>query len=409
MKYTIKQLLQNKPRVWMVSVIVMLAYLVLAFIAGIFLDHAPPYWQTYLDLDFENKYEVKIQWKQSIINDNSRVMTLRKDLKRAIEKDPNILSTTYSNLPMIQTEMIYSGLFNNETILFPVEEDFIATLKLNLINGRDFIADDLIHSIPAVIIPHSLARKKGIVKTGNQEIIAFNRKTGKQKDQFDSIQFRVVGIVEDVMVYNRDRYPKAPDVVFAAINKFQENPFPFTSVSNSRDWIYIHAEENSNIWQIKEKLNQIIERPEFQDFIIEMDLQNEKGIITYQLRKLWQEFRPLLAIMILLIIYTTTTLFGIFQKLAQKKKEEYAIRRALGCYRNGIYAKIISEATLMTIPGMLVAGLLYGNFLFLQGQPELWQASIVPAIIILSVMIISIAWPAYRAGSIHPVDGLREV
>ena len=407
MKYTIKQLLQNKPRLWMVGVIVMLAYLVLAFIAGIFLDYAPPYWQTYLDLDFENKYEVKIQWKQSIINDTSRIITLRKDLKRAVEMDPNILSTTYSNLPMIQTR--YSGLFNNETLLFPVEEDFIATLKPNLINGRDFIADDFIHSLPAVIIPQSLASKKGIVKTGNNEIIVINRKTGKQKDQSESVQFRVVGIVEDVKVYNRDRYPKTPDVVFAAINKFQVNPFPYSSVNSSSDWIYINAKENTNIWQIKERLDQVMERPEFLDFIIEMDLQNEKGIITNQLGKLWAEFRPLLAIMILLIIYTTTTLFGIFHKLVQKKKEEYAIRRALGCHRNGIYVKIITEATLLTIPGMLVAGLLYGNFLFLQGQPELWHASVVPAILILGVMLISIAWPAFRAGRIHPVDGLREV
>ena len=409
MKYTIKQLLQNKPRLWMVGVIVMLAYLVLAFIAGIFLDYAPPYWQTYLDLDFDNKYEIKIQWKESIVDDTSRLIILRKDLKRALEKDPNIISSAYSNLPMIQTEMIFSGLLNNETLLFPVEEDFIETLKPNLIEGRDFIADDFSHSIPAVIIPRSMASKKGIVKTGNQEIIVLNRKSGKQKDQFDSIQFRVVGIIEDVKVYNRNRYPKPPDVVFAAINKFQVNAFRNSSVNNSRDWIYINAKENTNIWQIKERLDQVMERPEFLDFIIEMDLQNEKGIITNQLSKLWAEFRPLLAIMILLIIYTTTTLFGIFHKLVQKKKEEYAIRRALGCHRNGIYVKIITEATLLTIPGMLVAGLLYGNFLFLQGQPELWHASVVPAILILGVMLISIAWPAFRAGRIHPVDGLREV
>ncbi|MGK7396655.1 MAG: ABC transporter permease [Candidatus Cyclobacteriaceae bacterium M3_2C_046] len=392
MKQSIKQLGKNMPRLWMVGIIVMLAYLVLSFIFTMFIRSTENAFSPTVDFNYNKIYEVKINWKADLTNDKSYFQLRREQLKNEMQRLNYVVEASYAANSVLDDPNYYA--LTREVGIIGVEENFMTTLDPEIKKGRDFVKADLDHHLPAIIITEAAAHAFGISTIGDDVLfpIEFNQ---------EKTDYRVVGIVEDL---DHQFWLKTNYLAFVYVNRNNTN----LSVNSQADWLYLQTNQSFSKPEIEEKLQQIIKNENYDQQLIEFEIRTFSSVTKAKLYSKLKEFKPLLAIMLLLIIYISTTLFGVFHKHVQKKKEEFAIRRALGCHKSGIYKKIFMEAILMAIPGILLAGLLYLNFLFLQNQMENWLASILPALIILLVIILSVAWPAYRAGSIHPVVGLRE-
>jgi putative ABC transport system permease protein len=319
------------------------------------------------------------------VNNRSEFETFRDKL----QANPDVNSIAYS------LHHFYSGAFNDpiksgekeiEVNIMDVGEDYIKTLGLTLVEGRDFVKDSETDRKESVIITEQLASKFG-----------WDKPIGKEITWLDTTKYYVIGVIKDV--YNNGlweqmdpvmiRYGKADQVRHIIANASVDK---IAGVRKDMERIYkeLFPERIANIRYMDEEM---VEANTVNNNIVKMFV-----------------FLGIVALML-----SATGLFTLVSLNIIKKMKEIGVRKVLGASGANISKVINKEFVIILIiasvlgaaAGYFMAGLLM-NSIWDYYQNATIATMIISASILFFVSALSIGYKVFKTTQLNPSLVLRD-
>ena len=279
--------------------------------------------------------------------------------------------------------------------------DIVKTLGLNLVEGRDFNADEYVNwtglnetnakvSLPAVILTRAVAEKlfPGQSAVG-KNIYSWNS---------DNSPHRVVGVVESLIRPNDNGGPSQSH--YSMI-------LPATDVTMGRFALRTTQERRDEVLKAAVA---VLEKNSARRLILSQDS------FTDVMAKYYRQDRAmawlLLSVIIALLVVTALGIVGLASFWVQQRTKQIGVRRALGATRGQILRYFQTEnfllATIGIVLGMLLA---YGINQLLMGKYELPRLPLiylpVGAVLLWLLGQIAVYGPARKAASVPPAVATR--
>ena len=342
----------------------------------------------YQNARYQRSFDLGFDVRGSIIvhlNDQSEFDTYR----NALQSNPAILSMAGSR----------SGIFSNrgfdpvkheskqmQVNVIDVGDQYLSTMNLSLVEGRDFVKDSETDSKESVIITQKMARAFGWDKPLGKEII-----------WKDSLKFYVIGVVKDVHTQGLWREFEPMMIRFVlpkqytqiVVNTKAENVSAVNTFMN-QEWNKLFPNRLYNGYMLSSGLQEV----------------NEINInIVYM-------FIFLGAVAMLL---SATGLFTLVSLNIIKRMKEIGVRKVLGASTSNI-ARIVNTEFVIIL--MLASALgSYGGYMqsnmimgsiwkYYQGPNSI--TFIVSVALLFLISFVAIGYKVLKAARMNPVDSLKE-
>jgi predicted permease len=268
--------------------------------------------------------------------------------------------------------------------------EYLRTMQIPLLHGRNFTADDHAGSRQVAIVNETFARQflKGKDPVGEQ----LNLGTAAKPDWWN-----IVGVVGDVKAFGQDQ-PTHADIY----RPFDQRPLSlvaFTIRTQADPDAMTKAAEQA-LWSVDPDL------PVFK--AISMD------VLADQSRAVRRASSVLISIFaVLALALACIGIYGVIAYSVTQRTQEIGVRLALGARRRDVLRLILGFGLRLTMIGVLIglvcsfiSARLMRSLLF-EITAENPLALIVPAALLLLVTVLAAYLPARRAASIDPMRALR--
>jgi len=274
-----------------------------------------------------------------------------------------------------------------------ISPDYFKTLRIQIVRGRDFDAQDRIGKTPVIIIDEKLATRcfPGQDPIG-QQIIEDPHKTDSQK-------YTIIGMVRTVRHDDLVNIPKLAELYYPISQKpelgmtilFRAKGDPLQLVSATREAVQ-SVDPNLPVFNIR---------------TLETQLSNE--LVTQRLSVILVSLFSVLALLL-----AAVGLYGVLAYSIAQRTREIGIRIALGAESGSILSMVVRQG--LTIVGIgLAAGIIGAMILTHLIQSLLYGVSGTdPVALLTSVGVLALAAflaclvPALRAIRVDPITALRE-
>ena len=269
------------------------------------------------------------------------------------------------------------------------DEDFIETMGITILEGRDFSSDIMADTATGVLINETLAKRMNW-----DEPIGKKVQLGSGNEDNDNPVARVVGLMKD---YNQ-----------TGLYSEVESYLLLYRRNNRVVYVRISEEDrNMTLQFIEEKWNEIFPDVPFKYSFLEDDFKNQfeqdkkRGLI-------------LGVFSILTIIIASLGLFGLSSYTVEQRNKEIGIRKVLGAGVGSINTMIISEFTILIGIAIFIA---FPIAIYLMNdwlQNFVYRTSLRPVtfllttILIFAIALLTISFHTIRAGRANPVDSIRQ-
>jgi putative ABC transport system permease protein len=305
--------------------------------------------------------------------------------KNELLKDRDILSVAPRNGGQWGT---VAKIGNDSSIEFDyetVDEAYLSTLKIPLLQGRDFSPDFSSDSANSVLVNESFVKKAGWKNPIGQTVNFW----------YNNKKYTVIGVLKD--------YHYQP------LNQ-EIGPQLFTmKKGNSYGMVYIKIKSNTaaaSLQTIQKTFKQIFPISPYNH-----TFKNEQNRKDYEAEAKWKQIMLFSAI--LTIFISCIGLFGLSVLSAEKRTKEIGIRKVLGASVNGVVAilskdflKLVCIALIIAIP---VAWMAANKWL--QNYPYRimlnWWLFALAGILVITIALITVSFQAIKAGIANPVKSLR--
>jgi putative ABC transport system permease protein len=322
----------------------------------------------------ENAETIKTELaKLSSVKDvavSSRVPGEWKDLPKIKVKSEKILSSE-------GTDMYFLG----------IDDSFLRTYGITVINGRNFIMERLADS-SAIIINQTAAKELGITEPAEQII---------KIPLEQPFKARIIGIVKDFN-FQSLRQPLAPMVL-----GFQNNPV------QKIDYFTIKV-ASSNMSEILKQANDILHDID-QNHLFEYHFLDKQWELLYRQDRIREII--ILITATLTIVIACLGLFGLATYAAEQRIKEIGIRKVLGASISSIVTMLSSDFLKLVL---IAAAIAYPLAWWLMNQwlhdfayritISLW-VFIASGLIALLIAFITTSFQAIKAALSNPVKSLR--
>jgi len=350
-------------------------------------------WGVYDQLNYMKKKDVGFD-KDNVLRMtlNTREMVRQSNLlKQTLRTIPNVLSVGGTNAPvgegsgknlmLVETP---EGMQERGINMSACDHDFIETLGITILEGRDFSEDIPADTLLGVIINETLAKRMN-----------WDKPIGK-KFQFtgDSVNvMRVVGLMKDyhqtglynqiesyLMLYRLNNY-----LVYA---KLGEGDIPGAIRLMEEKWNELFPDQPFEYTWLKDDFNNQFEADE------------RRGVIFTLFS-------------VLTIIIACLGLFGLASYTVDQRTREVGIRKVMGAGERTIVTLFSREFLILIGISILVAIPAAYYFMYEWLQNFVFRTAIKPMIFILSGLITliiafaTISLHTLRAGRINPADAVR--
>lgn len=260
-----------------------------------------------------------------------------------------------------------------------VDEDYIKTMGIKLLDGRDFAKDRVSDTI-SVIINQSMAKELGL-----QDPI------GKRIQNWRP--WNVIGIVEDF------NYESLRDEIFPLAMRVGVSP-GIVSVKVSTADIGGTLEQIEKVWE-KFSPNQKIRYIFMDDSYARMyaDVQRMGKIFT--------------TFAVFAIFVACLGLFALSAFMVEQRNKEVSIRLVLGASLRSIFSLLTVNFMRLVLIAIVIAAPIgyYAMHTWLEDfeykTPISWDIFILAAVLALLIALITISYQSLRAGLVKPINGLR--
>jgi putative ABC transport system permease protein len=270
---------------------------------------------------------------------------------------------------------------------------YFQTIGTPLLAGRDFNGRDMATSEKVVIVNQAFVQKilKGANPLGKR--FRLHQPPGEPRPLYE-----IVGVTADNKFQDmHEEY--LPFVYFPATQQDKPSPDDHILIRSSLPLTSLIASTKQTIADVNPSID--LDFKEFKTRIHDSLLQDE-------LMATLSGFFGFLAALLAAI-----GLYGVISYMVVQRTKEIGIRMAIGAERLDVLKLILSEATLLTVTGLVIgAGLALGAAQaaksLLYGLKPRDPITLVAAVVVLSaVAAFASFWPAYRASRLDPLIALR--
>ena len=301
-------------------------------------------------------------------------------------KDHNILSVAPRNGGQWGT---VAKVNNDSTIQFDyetVDEAYLSTLKIPLVQGRNFSPEFSYDSSSSVLINEAFAKQAGWKEPVGQ-FLNFWYNNNKR--------YKVIGVVKD--------YHYEP------LNQ-KIGPQVFTmKKSNSYGMVYIKIRPNSAAASLR--TIQKVFKEQFPLSPYHYTFKNDENFKSYQAEAKWKQIMLFGAI--LTIFISCIGLFGLSVLAAEKRTKEIGIRKVLGASVTGVVSILSRDFLKLVILAMLISmpiAWYFSNKWLLNYAYRIqlsWQMFAIAGSIVLLIALATVSFQAIRAAIANPAKALR--
>ncbi|HEY4196058.1 MAG TPA: ABC transporter permease [Mucilaginibacter sp.] len=263
-----------------------------------------------------------------------------------------------------------------------VSPEFIKTMGIKLIAGRDFYSDSKVDSTN-IIINQSLAKKMG--KEGKiGSIITINQ-----------YQLKVVGIIND-LVYNNMYGESEPLVLFS-----------FPNMANN---LTIHIKQGTDLSKAIEKIGNVLKKDN-PGYPFEYKFLDEEFNSLFKSETLIGKLSSVFSV--LAIFISCLGLFGLAAYTAGRRVKEIGIRKVLGASVSGLVSLLSMDFLRLVMLSCLIAFPIawWAMSKWLQDYQyriEIhWWVFAISGILALLIALATVSFQAIKAALINPVKSLR--
>lgn len=306
-------------------------------------------------------------------------------LRNELLRDPNIVSVAPRNAGHWET---VAKLSDDSTIQFDyetVDESFLPTLKIPLVQGRNFSAAFPSDSTRSVLVNETFVKKAGWKNPIGQTVnFWYKNKT-----------YTVIGVVKDYHYLPLDQKIK-PQL-------FTMNP------TNGFGLVFIKIRPNTAAASLK-----VIKKAVHQLFPLRTSnyvFLNDKNRQSYEAVSKWKEIMLFGAI--LTIFISCIGLFGLSVLSAEKRTKEIGIRKVMGAPVNRIvtilsknFLKLVCISLVIAMPAAWLA-----TSKWLENYPYRislsWWLFASGGMLVIFIALITVSFQAIKAAVANPVESLR--
>ncbi|HXJ88256.1 MAG TPA: ABC transporter permease [Candidatus Binatia bacterium] len=277
------------------------------------------------------------------------------------------------------------------TISQIITPDFFATLRIPLLKGRTFSAEDARDSLPVAVISESMARRNW----PGQDPIGKHVKLGpRDSHQPDRL---VVGIVADIR----------PNVLDTRLNPTTYVPLTQLPSQSSSFVLRTTTEPSDAAASVVAQVRNI------DPSVPAYDVRTLKQGISDNMSGVESSARMMMVFAAVALILAAAGIFAVMAYAVSKRTHEIGVRMALGAQRNDVLRLVISSALKMAVLGLAIglftAGLLaraLSSVLFGVVQVDLSIFGLLTAVL-AAVALLAAYVPARWATKVDPVQALR--
>ncbi len=334
------------------------------------------------DQGFDQRNVISLRLNQAMIQKYSV-------LEQAMRENPNILFMGSTGTPVGEgsPKIIFKmetdqGMVEKGINIAVVDHNFIETLGIKMLKGRDFQEDMPSDTLTGVVINETLAKRMNWADP-----------IGKKVELGNFVQGRVIGLMKDYHqtgMYNQMEsllliYRPHNDIVYA---KLSDKDVQGTIRFIENKWKEIFPEKPFEYTFLTERFNQQFKADE------------NRGLIFTLFT-------------ILAILIASLGLFGLASYMVEQRTKEIGIRKVVGA-SEGIIVKMISKEFLILIAISIVIAFPIAFYMMNDWlQNYVYRTSmgvmvfIIAAIITIAITFMTISYKAYKAAILNPASSLR--
>ncbi|MBV6646142.1 MAG: ABC transporter permease [Cyclobacteriaceae bacterium] len=262
--------------------------------------------------------------------------------------------------------------------LWSVDEDFLETLDIKLVEGRNFT--DMASDSSAIIINESMAKAMNLENPVGAKIMNF-------------FNWKVIGVIEDFHFEN-----------------MKENIKPLSLMRRNFGSVLAVKIEGDNmsatIDQVKHKWDEFMPKQPFRYTFLDVaftrmyeDVQRTGSVFT--------------AFAVLAIIVACLGLFGLSAFMIEQRSKEISIRKVLGASMLGIFKLMTFNFTRLVLVSFLLATPIAWYLVDQWLGDFQYRTTIDPLIFMISgllavaIALVTISYESIKAGRVNPAQGLR--
>jgi len=347
----------------------------------------------YNQLKYIHNKDLGFDRNQTLVIKNTNVLGNRaKILKNELQQLPGVTDATLSSYQPTGDEDLKTGLFPNRKIdikedilteFWSVDEDYINTMGLKLISGRNFMKD-MSSDTAAMIVNEAFVRKLAQKDPLNKDIYRYS---------YGLQQYHIIGVVKD---FN-----------FASL---KDNITPLAMVyayDNGAISVKLHsANLTALMTQIEDKWKNLTAGQPFNYSFMDQDFD-----ATYRVE---QRFGSMfISFSTLAIIIACLGLFGLAAYAAEQRNKEIGIRKVLGATVSTIVGMLSMDFIKLVLISILIATptawWAMNKWLqdFAYRISIQWYILAIAGVIAILIAFITISFQSIKAALANPVKSLR--
>jgi predicted permease len=285
-----------------------------------------------------------------------------------------------------------------------VTPDYLKAMRIPLVAGRFFTANDNEHSEPVVVVDEVLARKY----FPNGDALG---KAIDQGDQTHTFPFKIIGIVGHVKQSGLDT--DAKDSLRAEVYfSFMQMPDSIISLVPSNTAVVVRS--SGNILGLMDSIRHASDQISKDEVLTGFETMH--GIIEASLASRRFAMMLLGSFAVLALVLAGIGLYGVIAYAVGQRTHEMGIRLALGAHPHGVFRLVIGQGLRLALVGVVTgaaAALIlirllssFSQLLYGVGKSDPLTL-IAVAIVLLGVAFLACYIPARRAMRVDPMVALR--
>lgn len=273
-----------------------------------------------------------------------------------------------------------------EVDILDVGDDFVKTIGLTILEGRDFIKDSETDRKESVIVSEELVRKFG-----------WNEPIGKEIIWMDTVKLFVIGVIRDV--YSNGLWAKLEPTM---LRYGAQDPIRFVQVAAPHDKIVEINEFMEKTW--KETFpNRMYNARYMDEEVVEATTVNNNIVKMF------------VFLGIVAVFLSATGLFTMVSLNIIKRMKEIGVRKVLGASIMNI-SRVINFEFVLILLISCVLGAILGSFLAGALMGSIWDYFLSPTIgtlVVSSVLMLfisglTISFKTYNTARMNPTKTLRD-
>lgn len=274
-----------------------------------------------------------------------------------------------------------------------VSPQYFQTMRIPILQGRDFAEQDTAHSQHVAIVNETFVRQL----FGDGDVLGKAFRTNAEL-YFPEEEYQIVGVVKDTKY--ADLRDAVPPICFAPAPQFPESWF------GAAIFIRSAAPPSQLIAAVREKLTRLY--PEMKEDYRMLQAGIQEGLVRERMMAMLSGFFGGLAVLL-----ATVGLYGVISYVLAMRRNEIGIRMALGASRENVIASVMRQTMRLLLLGVAIGlalsvGATRGAQALLFGlRPGDPPSLLGAALFLAAVALLASLWPAYRATRVDPMKALR--